>query len=145
MCSDEKYAQDTRFGEDCEELIAQFLGTKRARTKDYDMIFNGLHLEIKSHKGIKGSRVYSTFPAEVYNRTGDISHYINSTRRNNIDVIINFNKYNNTMYLFRAKEFVDYVLLYKWKARWNEHDSAKCILLNWEEKDAGYFKKIKIN
>ena len=144
MCSDEKYATDTRFGEECEEMIAKFLGTNRAGIKDYDMIYKGLHLEIKSHKGVKGSTVYSTFPAEIYNRTGDISHYINSTKQGNIDVIINFNKYNNTMYLFRAKEFVDYVLLNQSNARWNVYNSAKCILIPWEEKEAGFFRKIQI-
>jgi hypothetical protein len=145
MCSDQKYAFDTQFGEECEELIADFLQTKRTGIKDYDMIYKGLHLEIKSHRGISGARVYSTFPAEIYNRTNDLSHYIHSTQIGNIDVIINFNKYNNTMYLFRASQFVEYVLAHKYKAEWNQFNSAKCILINWEEKDAGFFKKVKIN
>lgn len=145
MCRDDVFHPDLEWGKKMELKIARFLNAEVVNdTKDYDLIFRGLRLEIKSHAGMRNGFKYFTFPAETSNRDGDISNYLIKGSQGVYDIVGNYDESVSVLHLFKADMFAEYVLSQKHKEKWNSESSAKCVLLTWQCKEAGYFKSIKI-
>lgn len=147
MADNPQYLKDKLHGEKIERRVAEFLGAEmvdKAVTIDYDLVFRDIRLEIKAHKGVGKRGPYHTFAAETSNKEKKLSHYIKCSLNGIVTVIGHFNEHTETLYLFRAKEYAEYVLANKWRQKLNEHNTAHCITIPWESTEAGFFKKIKI-
>ena len=142
-----QFISDKKRGEQIEERVAKHLNADvvdKNVTRDYDIVFKDIRMEIKAHKGISPKGPYDTLSGEYSNKHGHLSHYLKCAIDGVYQVIGHFNEYNSTLYLFKAKMYADYVLKNKWRGNLNIPGTAYTIRIPWEEKEAGFFKKIHI-